>query len=172
MYQYSVFLMNINNQLGSEKVSDFVFPSQAYNATPKLRRKLEGVNSMDILSLLKRLQQACNHPCLAKNCDDEQYRTIFERSYVSSKIKAIIDILNSVINQDAIIENDRTTKSCSSESAPVKALVFSQFTRMLDLLEPLLNTSHMQFRRLDGKMIRKWRHKAVNDFNMNPKVQS
>ncbi|TVU16152.1 hypothetical protein EJB05_39703 [Eragrostis curvula] len=41
---------------------------------------------------------------------------------------------------------------------------------MLDLLEPLLNNSHMQFRRLDGKMTRQARDKAVKDFSMNPKV--
>lgn len=127
---------------------------------------------MEILSLLKDLQQACNHPCLLKKRDHQQCCTIFERSYVSSKIKATMDILNSITNKVAIIGSGRTTESGSSESAAEKVLVFSQFTRMLDLLEPVLNSRHMQFRRLDGKMTRKARDKAVKAFNMNPKVLS
>ncbi|GJN26362.1 hypothetical protein PR202_gb14288 [Eleusine coracana subsp. coracana] len=122
--------------------------AHAYDATPKLRRS-EGMDSMKILSLLKDLQQACNHPCLVKKRDHQQCCTILERSYVSSKIKTTMDTLNSVINKNAIIESGRTTESGSSESAPEKVLVFSQFTRMLDMLEPILNSSHIQFRRLD-----------------------
>ncbi|GJN26361.1 hypothetical protein PR202_gb14287 [Eleusine coracana subsp. coracana] len=41
---------------------------------------------------------------------------------------------------------------------------------MLDLLEPVLNSSHIQYRRFDGKMNRTARGKEVKDFEMNPKV--
>ncbi|KAK3141433.1 hypothetical protein QOZ80_4BG0333870 [Eleusine coracana subsp. coracana] len=118
----------------------------AYDATPKLRRS-EGMDSMKILSLLKDLQQACNHPCLVKKRDHQQCCTILERSYVSSKIKTTMDTLNSVINKNAIIESGRTTESGSSESAPEK------------------------FRRLDGKMTRQARDKAVKDFNRSQRYQ-
>lgn len=102
--------------------------------------------------------------------DYEQCSTILERSYVSSKMKAIVDILNSIMNKHAFTESDSNIESSTIESAPEKVLIFSQFTRMLDLLQPLLNSNGIQFRRLDEKMNRKARDEAVKDFNTNPEV--
>ena len=51
-----------------------------------------------------------------------------------------------------------------------KAIVFSQWTRMLDLLEAHLKSSHVTYRRLDGTMSVAARDKAVNDFNTVPEV--
>ncbi|AQK46392.1 Putative SNF2-domain/RING finger domain/helicase domain protein [Zea mays] len=47
---------------------------------------------------------------------------------------------------------------------PVKAIVFSQWTGMLDLLELSLNRNGIQFRRLDGAMSLDLREKEVNGF--------
>ncbi|XP_038689866.1 helicase-like transcription factor CHR28 isoform X1 [Tripterygium wilfordii] len=69
----------------------------------------------------------------------------------SSKIKATLEILQSV----AVGE---------------KALVFSQWTKMLDLLETYLHNSSIQYRRLDGTMSIVARDKAVKDFNTLPEV--
>ncbi|TKY59320.1 SWI/SNF-related matrix-associated actin-dependent regulator of chromatin [Spatholobus suberectus] len=51
-----------------------------------------------------------------------------------------------------------------------KAIVFSQWTRMLDLLEVCLKNSSIQYRRLDGTMSVAARDKAVKDFNTLPEV--
>eukprot|EP01018_Ginkgo_biloba_P022585 Gb_33076 [translate_table: standard] len=51
-----------------------------------------------------------------------------------------------------------------------KAIVFSQWTSMLDLLEVPLKKSCIQYRRLDGTMSVVARDKAVNDFNTLPEV--
>lgn len=51
-----------------------------------------------------------------------------------------------------------------------KAIVFSQWTRMLDLLEVCLKSSSIQYRRLDGTMSVNARDKAVKDFNTLPEV--
>lgn len=51
-----------------------------------------------------------------------------------------------------------------------KAIVFSQWTRMLDLLEACLKDSSIQYRRLDGTMSVIARDKAVKDFNTLPEV--
>lgn len=51
-----------------------------------------------------------------------------------------------------------------------KAIVFSQWTRMLDLLEGFLKTSSIQYRRLDGTMPIAARDRAVKDFNTLPEV--
>ncbi|KAK4421240.1 Helicase-like transcription factor CHR28 [Sesamum alatum] len=51
-----------------------------------------------------------------------------------------------------------------------KAIVFSQWTGMLDLLEACLKNSSIQYRRLDGTMPVAARDRAVKDFNSLPQV--
>ncbi|XP_065877305.1 helicase-like transcription factor CHR28 [Euphorbia lathyris] len=51
-----------------------------------------------------------------------------------------------------------------------KAIVFSQWTKMLDLLEACLKSSSIQYRRLDGTMSVVARDKAIQDFNTLPEV--
>ncbi|KAG0481487.1 hypothetical protein HPP92_012345 [Vanilla planifolia] len=53
-----------------------------------------------------------------------------------------------------------------------KAIVFSQWTRMLDLLEVSLKNSCLHYRRLDGTMSVAAREKAIKDFNMLPEVHN
>lgn len=67
---------------------------------------------------------------------------------------------------------DSTNKgSCDSIGIGVeKAIVFSQWTGMLDLLEAGLKNSSIQYRRLDGTMSVLARDKAVKDFNNVPEV--
>ncbi|XP_004485743.1 helicase-like transcription factor CHR28 isoform X2 [Cicer arietinum] len=63
-------------------------------------------------------------------------------------------------------------KSSNSSVGSVgeKAIVFSQWTGMLDLLEACLKNSSIQYRRLDGTMSVIARDKAVKDFNTLPEV--
>jgi SNF2 family DNA or RNA helicase len=79
-------------------------------------------------------------------------------------MNTIIDILNSVVKKHTITESDNNIESSSTESVPEKALVLSQFTKVLDLLESILNSNGIQFRRFDGKVKDKSRDKAVTDF--------
>ncbi|KAK9092423.1 hypothetical protein Syun_027334 [Stephania yunnanensis] len=58
----------------------------------------------------------------------------------------------------------------SGDKITGKAIVFSQWTRMLDLLEGRLKDSSIQYRRLDGTMSVLARDKAVKDFNTLPEV--
>ncbi|TKW26616.1 hypothetical protein SEVIR_3G202000v4 [Setaria viridis] len=102
--------------------------------------------------------------------EDNESSSISQSSYISSKIQAAIDILNSIINRDALTESD-TTESNRSRVAPAKAIVFSQWTGMLDLLELSLNSNLIQYRRLDGTMSLNLRDKAVKDFNTDPEVR-
>ncbi|XP_051135086.1 helicase-like transcription factor CHR28 [Andrographis paniculata] len=105
----------------------------------------------------------------------------------SSKIKAALHILLTLcgpqdcttktkddLSDDA--EKVRTSENngaldVKSESAKgQKAIVFSQWTGMLDLLEACLKTSAIQYRRLDGTMSVSSRDRAVKDFNTIPQV--
>ncbi|KAM1033287.1 hypothetical protein TB2_036290 [Malus domestica] len=65
-----------------------------------------------------------------------------------------------------LVTNPQNSKKVVRE----KAIVFSQWTRMLDLLEDCLKTSSIEYRRLDGTMSVTARDKAVKDFNTLPEV--
>ncbi|KAL5231586.1 hypothetical protein ABZP36_030362 [Zizania latifolia] len=114
--------------------------------------------------------ESSSHAAASSSLDDES-SSISQSSYISSKIQAAIDILNSIINTYALIESD-TIESSPSRVAPVKAIVFSQWTGMLDLLELSLNSNLIQYRRLDGTMSLSSRDRAVKDFNTDPEVRA
>lgn len=105
-----------------------------------------------------------------------------DSSYASSKVRAALDILLSLPKIDPTIdskcsigiESEKFDGKGISEQTDTKltekAIVFSQWTRMLDLLEVHLKASHVTYRRLDGTMSVAARDKAVKDFNMVPEV--
>lgn len=78
----------------------------------------------------------------------------------SSKIKAAVEVLESVVKP----------RQVGTEVVREKAIVFSQWTRMLDLLEACLEDSKVKYRRLDGTMSILARDNAVKDFNTLPEV--
>ncbi|CAG7885620.1 unnamed protein product [Brassica rapa] len=98
--------------------------------------------------------------------------------YESSKIKAALEILQSLARpQDSTYMNQISQKSGDSNLSVIpvkvvgeKAICFSQWTKMLDLLEASLIRSGIQYRRLDGTMSVAARDKAVQDFNTLPEV--
>ena len=57
-----------------------------------------------------------------------------------------------------------------STEGQLKAIVFSQWTSMLDLVEISLNQYCIQYRRLDGTMTMSSRNRAVKDFNTDHEV--
>ncbi|MCL7024010.1 hypothetical protein MKW94_023321 [Papaver nudicaule] len=111
---------------------------------------------------------------------------VLQRSYRSTKIKAALEILKSnckLNNRRAIVSSeglngsslssgDFSIENCSDSlvDAPVKTIVFSQWTRMLDLMEISLDESGIRFNRFDGRMSMAERDKAVKDFTTDPEV--
>lgn len=102
----------------------------------------------------------------------------------SSKIRAALELLLSIsrpqdcstrmsssenieLNTDSKNDGDSNT---SVQAVGQKAIVFSQWTGMLDLLESCLKSNNIQYRRLDGTMPIAARDKAVKDFNLLPEV--
>lgn len=109
----------------------------------------------------------------------------------SSKIKAALEILKSLPKPQDLTDANQISQNREDSSFPVtpvknegisvdvpvkvageKAIVFSQWTKMLDLLEASLVSSRIQYRRLDGTMSVAARDKAVQDFNTLPEVHS
>ncbi|KAJ6851803.1 helicase-like transcription factor CHR28 isoform X3 [Iris pallida] len=108
----------------------------------------------------------------------DEESSVVHSSYVSSKIKAVLEILNSLCKVKDCCQFDTCLRVCTCSRIspnpeipiPAKAIVFSQWTTMLDLLEFSLNSSLIQYRRLDGTMSLNSRDKAVQDFNSDPEV--
>ncbi len=71
----------------------------------------------------------------------------------SSKIEALLRSLSSI--------ND----------VSVKSIVFSQWTSMLDLVEPALTSAGMRYVRLDGSMNYQQREKSINAFKDDPTIR-
>jgi superfamily II DNA or RNA helicase len=82
----------------------------------------EGKGVMKALEALLRLRQAACHPALVPG----------QKAQTSSKVEALADALATAVDEGH------------------KALVFSQWTSLLDLIEPALAAAEMPFARLDG----------------------
>ncbi|KIW15877.1 hypothetical protein PV08_05927 [Exophiala spinifera] len=72
----------------------------------------------------------------------------------SSKVKALLGHLASTPNDES--------------GKPVKSLIFSSWTRMLDLLEIALSDQGLKYRRIDGSKSLVQRKEALNDFRYGP----
>ncbi|KAK7327932.1 hypothetical protein VNO77_22025 [Canavalia gladiata] len=152
--------------------------------------------------------QACDNLPGSSGCEVEEPELCSQtHPYDSSKIKAALEVLNSLSKPQCNAPQKNSVLSTSGEStdglgssssadsvkslndfpenqsvlvegssndsggaAGEKAIVFSQWTRMLDLLEACLKNSSIQYRRLDGTMSVTARDKAVKDFNTLPEV--
>lgn len=100
----------------------------------------------------------------------DEFSSICEKSYISSKVQAAVDTLNLIFNTDVHTDSD-AIKSSPCGVAPSKAIVFSQWTGMLDVLELSLNRNLINFRRLDGSMSLDVRGAAVEEFKTDPEVR-
>ncbi|CAH2053259.1 unnamed protein product [Thlaspi arvense] len=115
-----------------------------------------------------------------------------ETEFTSSKIKAVLDILQSLSKQDSrnsaqhgqmpsssqpyddddvSIVEPMTLHPSSPSQRPIKTIVFSQWTRMLDLVELCFYENGIEFRRLDGTMSLTARDRAVKEFSNDPDVE-
>ncbi|GAA0169956.1 hypothetical protein LIER_24330 [Lithospermum erythrorhizon] len=106
---------------------------------------------------------------------------VLHGEYVSSKINAVIEILeshnkvkSSKSPSDKLYGRDASSSKKrykgSQDDRPIKTIIFSQWTTMLDLLQISLDKYGVTYRRLDGTMTLPSRDKGVKEFNTDPKV--
>lgn len=111
-----------------------------------------------------------NNAASSSSAHAEGSSSIAHPGYVSSKIKAVVDILSSLSSESYLTHQPGESEDDWNSIKPVKAIVFSQWTGMLDLVEISLNHSLIQYRRLDGTMTLNARDRAVREFTNDPEV--
>ncbi|XP_014514431.1 helicase-like transcription factor CHR28 [Vigna radiata var. radiata] len=136
----------------------------------------------------------------SSNSHLSDYSLVQRDDYISSKIKAVLEVLQSNCHMK-ISNSDLPNSGCCGDSpsssidlefddsdsearvakhtrkysestteGPIKTIVFSQWTSMLDLVETSLCQFGILYRRLDGRMTLGARDKAVRDFNTEPEI--
>ncbi|XP_052180410.1 helicase-like transcription factor CHR28 isoform X2 [Diospyros lotus] len=157
-------------------------------------------------SLSEQYSQNDTLDCTGSEVSEELVPGCWSHSFDSSKIKAALQVLQSLskpnnctlqtgsskandagitdlrnssdtlsrgVEPDMLDKRDSDLVKSANEFTKVegeKAIVFSQWTGMLDLLETCLKNSSIQYRRLDGTMSVAARDKAVKDFKTLPEV--
>jgi DNA repair protein RAD16 len=150
-------------------------------------------NYANILEMLLHLRQACDHPALIlqsfqNKINTENLRAFFEQFSHGSNYEVcrqVLPILPQVLNDidadiDALMEKNwvGSTKINSLVDQlqelkhTTKSVIFSQWTTMLDLVEIAFDRGHINYVRLDGKMSRKDRDKALHTFRTDPNVHA
>lgn len=104
------------------------------------------ITEMDMLRLQKSL-------LLARMNADSQYLVLKKGDTHSTKLDKLEELFDQIK-----LEPDR------------KCVLFSEWTTMLDIIEPLLKKRKMQFVRLDGQVPQKKRQKLVESFKQDPKI--
>jgi chromodomain-helicase-DNA-binding protein 7 len=110
------------------------------------------LNNMDI-----QLRKCCNHLFLLKGVEEElSNKCVTDEEYYQK----VLDASGKLILLDKFIQKFRQEKS--------KMLVFSQFKKMLDIIQIYLNNANVPFEMLTGSVKNQDRVMAIQRFNDDP----
>ncbi|KAG7657041.1 P-loop containing nucleoside triphosphate hydrolase [Arabidopsis suecica] len=178
-------------------VSDYITGDEDTCPAPRCREQL----AHDVVFSKSTLRSCVADDLGCSSSEDNSHdKSVFQNGeFSSSKIKAVLDILQSLSNQgtsnstqngqmasssqqpndddddddddDVTIVEKTSLKSTPSNGGPIKTIIFSQWTGMLDLVELSLIENSIEFRRLDGTMSLIARDRAVKEFSNDPDVK-
>ncbi|XP_047970137.1 helicase-like transcription factor CHR28 isoform X2 [Salvia hispanica] len=145
-------------QLSTESTADCPGSGVADSSVPQILRSPQGSSKIRAaLDILLSLSKA--HDCATKTGSSDNIGGGYDSENSRSDS-----------GDDSRTSNVRRDPNNSVEAVGQKAIVFSQWTGMLDLLESCLKSNNIQYRRLDGTMPIGARDRAVKDFNLLPEV--
>lgn len=145
-------------QLSTESTADCPGSGVADSSVPQILRSPQGSSKIRAaLDILLSLSKA--HDCATKTGSSDNSGGGYDSENSRSDS-----------GDDSRTSNVRRDPNNSVEAVGQKAIVFSQWTGMLDLLESCLKSNNIQYRRLDGTMPIGARDRAVKDFNLLPEV--
>ncbi|KNH48515.1 hypothetical protein EDEG_05102 [Edhazardia aedis USNM 41457] len=105
-----------------------------------------------LMNIVMHLRKVCNHPYLFDGAEPEPFTTDEHLVYNSGKM----------ILLDKLLKYLKERKS--------RVLIFSQMSRMLDILEDYCDFRGFSFRRLDGSTITEDRSKGIDEFNSDESI--
>lgn len=112
-----------------------------------------GSNQTSLLNIMMDLKKCCNHPYLFPVAALEAPRTANNAFEGSALIKACgkLELLSKMLKELYGTEH--------------RVLIFSQMTKMLDLLEDFLEAENYKYERIDGGITGSMRQDAIDRFN-------
>merc|ERR1719412_1276721 len=125
----------------------------SYDAYNEDKRRNDVDLCYSLKSRMMDMRKTCNHPYLIEyplTEDGNFYRSDEDMVDICGKLKVLDQMINELVLRGH------------------KILVFSQMTRMLDILGDYLHYREMQFSRLDGSMHFEDRQANIDRFNNNP----
>lgn len=138
-------------------------------------------NYLGALLLLLRLRQTCNHLSLANGEMAEDLRDQDSLEEVHEEADDLADIMSGLSIDDSkkgIVKAAVEDKSSSSKINELleilskeptrKTIVFSQFTSMLNLIEPTLKSKRIKYTRYDGSMSSAKREASLETLRNDP----
>ena len=118
-----------------------------------LKRGAAGVQVPALRNVEMELRKCCNHPYLVDGVE-EQVRS---RSTASDPMHELIRHSGKMVLLDKMLPKLRAEKH--------KALIFSQFIRVLDMLEDYMRAKSFPFERIDGRIRGNARQSAIDRYN-------
>lgn len=127
----------------------------------------EDKSYIHVLLLLLRLRQACDHPKLIESIKDVTSQDSLLDNPAEDELSVIMNELSIDEKELSIFEHESSTKINSilkifNDEPKRKTIIFSQFTSMMDLIEPILTDKKIKYARYDGSMSSKNREKSLN----------
>lgn len=139
-------------------------------------------NYLGALLLLLRLRQACNHMSLANGEIASDIKDQDSFTEVQEETDDLADILQGLsINETETKKASRAIDPSTSSSkitelikllekdSQRKTIVFSQFTSMLNLIEPVFKSRGVKYTRYDGSMTSQKREQSLETLRNDPK---
>nr|KAG5696298.1 hypothetical protein BaRGS_027908 [Batillaria attramentaria] len=113
----------------------------------------KGGNQVSLLNIMMDLKKCCNHPYLFPVAAQEAPRTTNNAFEGSALIKACgkLELMAKMLKQLKVTGH--------------RVLIFSQMTRMLDILEDFLEAENYKYERIDGGVTGNLRQDAIDRFN-------
>lgn len=126
-------------------------PMQEFQQSLEQTVKKEDKRYQRLMNMLMQLRKVCNHPYLIEGAEPDPYFSGPHLLHASNKLLALDKLLK------VLLKDGR------------KALIFSQWTKTLDLLEEFLELREITFARLDGSTTRPRRTLDIKLFQQKTK---
>ena len=120
-------------------------------------------NTTNLINISMELRKVCNHPYLIKGAEDQILIEL--RDSIGGAVSDEYSFVNDSLIRSAgkMILLDKLLKKLKEDGHRV--LIFSQMTKMLDILQDYLSYRNYKFERLDGNVRGDLRQASIDKFN-------